>query len=198
MRGRCKCNRRTVRGEARRQDGGVTRGQCNDRWLNNQLAQQEYKRAAGQDDECSQVYNSTYCSVNCQNDCCLILSPFNRGGVTISRPSLYFCISIFLGELRCRMPIRMKWLFNLCFGDTPCMHAFKSNFFASTSNVPVQLVVLNWLVWLEINLGVSYLVRFVSLDHSHTHTHTYCYFITIAPLDFVPNQAQMAAATTSR
>ncbi len=32
---------------------------------------------------------------------------------------------------------------NLFFGDTPLMQAFKSNFFASTSNVPVQLVVLN-------------------------------------------------------
>ena len=63
-----------------------TRGQSDDRQLNNQLARQDDKRAARQDDECSQVYNSTYCSVKCLNDCCLILSPFNRGGVMISRP----------------------------------------------------------------------------------------------------------------
>ena len=55
----------------------------------------------------------------------------------------YSCISIFLGELWSRMPIRMKWLFNLCFRDTPLMQAFKSNIFKSTSNVPVKLVVLN-------------------------------------------------------
>jgi len=61
----------------------------------------------------------------------------------ISRPSLPFCISTYLGELAARTLIQMKLHFSLFFGDTPLMQAFKSNFFASTSNVPVQLVVVN-------------------------------------------------------
>ena len=34
-------------------------------------------------------------SIKFLNDCCLFLSPFNRGGLTISRPSLYFSASQF-------------------------------------------------------------------------------------------------------
>ena len=36
------------------------RGQRDNKRLNNQLARQEDKRSTQQDDECSQVYNSTY------------------------------------------------------------------------------------------------------------------------------------------
>ncbi len=61
----------------------------------------------------------------------------------VIQPSLYFCISIFLGESRVGTLIRMKYTCSLCFGDNPWMKAFKSNFFVSTSNVPGQLIVLN-------------------------------------------------------
>jgi hypothetical protein len=61
----------------------------------------------------------------------------------IIQPSLYFCISIFLGESGVRTPIQMKYTCSLCFGDNPWKKAFKSTFFVSTSNVSGQLIVVN-------------------------------------------------------
>ena len=123
----------------RQWEGSALRGQWEARWENEMAAWREGERAArrqatqqpagttrGQDGDSMRRRVHLYCSVNYLYDCCLILSPFNRGGVSTSRPSLSFCISIFLAELRCRMPIWMKWLFNLCFGDTPLMQAFNS------------------------------------------------------------------------
>ena len=58
-----RCSKRMMRGEARRRDGGMTRGReglCDDRRLNNQMARQEDKRVTLRDNECSQVCNSTY------------------------------------------------------------------------------------------------------------------------------------------
>ncbi len=71
------------------------------------------------------------------NDCVFIPIPFNRGGVVIYCPSWPICSSIFLGELWCRMPIRMKWHCSLFFvGFVLLMYVFKSNFFDETSIVP--------------------------------------------------------------
>ena len=55
--------------------------------------------------------------------------------------------------------------------------------------------ILDVMVWLEINLGD--LVRCVSLDHSHPLLLFYYHSPPLC-LCFVPNQALMAAATTSR
>jgi hypothetical protein len=78
--------KRAAQRQATQQPAGTTRGQEGDatrQWVFSSI----------------QFHLYLYCSVHCLNDCRLILIPFNRGGVTISRPSLYFCISIFLGEI---------------------------------------------------------------------------------------------------
>ena len=47
------------------------------------------------DDNNNNDNDDIYCSVNCLNDCCFIRSPFNRGGVTIIRPSQSFASQFF-------------------------------------------------------------------------------------------------------
>ena len=85
----------------------------------------------------SKLFHLDY-STHCLNDCCLIQSPYNRGGVMIIRPSLSFCISNILGDLACRTPIQIKAMSFLLFEDSPWMKASITIFFLSTSNIPSQ------------------------------------------------------------
>ena len=64
------CNERTMRGEARRQDGGVMRGQEGSTMTDDSSTSRHNKRTRGQCDKTASVltYISTYCSVNCGGD----------------------------------------------------------------------------------------------------------------------------------
>ena len=79
-------------------------------------------------------------SINCLNDCCLILSPFNRGGVVISWPSLYFCISFFWEIDQCSH--RFKWHKPLPYAlqaSQECMH------WCLISSYPLQMSPCLWM-----------------------------------------------------
>jgi hypothetical protein len=138
-----------MRGEARRQDGGMTRGREGSVTTGDSTTSWHDKRTRGWRDQTTSVLKFIIPLVLVHKFSEWLLfdsEPIQQSWRSDDQSTVtIFLHSIFLGlgKLWCRMSIQMKWLFNLCFGDTPLMQAFESTIFTSTSSVPMQLVVLN-------------------------------------------------------
>ena len=124
MRGRC--NERMMRGEAGRRDGGMTRGREGSATTDDSTTSWHNKRTRGQRDQTMSVLKfiiplillhklSEWLSFDSE--------PIQSWRSDDQSTVTIFLHLNFLGELWCRMPIQLKWPFNLCFGDTPLMQA---------------------------------------------------------------------------
>ena len=144
MRGRC--NERMMRGEAKRQDDGVTRGQECSATAGNSTSSWHDKRTRGRHNKTTSVLKYIIpLMLLCKLSDSL---SFDSEPIQSWRSDDQSTITIFLhlnfsGRIVMQNANPNEVYLLLCFGDTPLMQAFKSNFCLSISSVPIHLVFAN-------------------------------------------------------